>query len=1022
MATLLHRLGLFAVRRRWIVTGLWLLALVTVGIFVRTLGAETSNNLDLPGADSQKASNLLAERFPPQQNGKNPVVFHLRSGKVTDPRPKQAIGDSQAAIRKLDRVHSAPSPFGQAGAAQISDDERTAFIPVLLNVGNDELDEDFARRILDAAAPARRAGMDVAAGGQVGSVLSQPATESSELVGLTVAMMILALTFGSLVAMGLPILSAVIGLLIGLSLIGLLGHVASVPDIGPTLATMIGLGVGIDYALFLLSRYRSLRDEGHPIEEAIAAAVATSGSAIVFAGSTVIAALLILVLAGIPLVTSLGYAAAVAVITAALAAITLLPAILAILGSRFDALRLPGFRKRGRKPEAGKNAVANGVWARWGRFTVAHPRVCVPAVLIVLLVLAVPTLSLDLGQEDVGATPTSTVERRAYDMMATGFGVGYNGPLLIAARLGSPATPSNTYESQMRQARQLQQKLEDEQAEGQTQEAQLSRQASTLTQRQAELEAEGAALESQAEGLVATRSQIEAEREALVEQLTLREQLEGLGAQARELAGDEARLAAETAATGRELEAVRTAQAEVERRVARQPGPLRRAALERRLVGLDSREAKLSTTLEAAAIKRGALQREAAGVATAATALHDQAAGMGEQARILAAQAATAAQEADSMFDRKSTLEQEAASAEVEAANLQAQKAQLEAMQQVAQMQEEQAESLKSELTAEMTKAGGDARGTDPRLVKLQNGLTRAIGVDLVSPPQINAKGDAAIFTVIAATRPADPKTADLVVALRNFVIPQQTAGEDVNAHVGGQTASYVDLASAISARLMLVILAVIALGFLVLMTAFHSLLVPAQAALANLLSVGAAFGILTAVFQFGWGLNLVGLDTAAGTDPIASFVPLIMFAVLFGLSMDYQVFLISEIQQQRREKPASASNSEAIAAGVAKGARVIGAAALIMVAVFASFLLNGDPTVKQFGVGLSAGVALAAISVLVFSPAILVIAGSASWWIPDGLRRLLPSIDIEGAGSTESAESALRRVGRAVGSESRQK
>jgi uncharacterized membrane protein YdfJ with MMPL/SSD domain len=238
-------------------------------------------------------------------------------------------------------------------------------------------------------------------------------------------------------------------------------------------------------------------------------------------------------------------------------------------------------------------------------------------------------------------------------------------------------------------------------------------------------------------------------------------------------------------------------------------------------------------------------------------------------------------------------------------------------------------------------------------------------------------------------------------------VIPQRTAGTDLTAHVGGQTASYVDLAAAISSRLGIVILAVIALGFLVLLTAFRSVVVPAQAAIANLLSVAAAFGVVTACFQFGWGLGLVGVDTASDTDPIASFVPLIMFAVLFGLSMDYQVFLMSQIEQHRAR---TGSDEEAIAAGLAAGAKVITAAALIMMAVFASFILNGDPTVKQFGVGLSVGVALAAMSVLVLAPALLVIAGSRTWWVPAWAERHLPHLDIEGARTTApSAEAEAR-------------
>ena len=254
---------------------------------------------------------------------------------------------------------------------------------------------------------------------------------------------------------------------------------------------------------------------------------------------------------------------------------------------------------------------------------------------------------------------------------------------------------------------------------------------------------------------------------------------------------------------------------------------------------------------------------------------------------------------------------------------------------------------------------------------------------------------------MIATTDPADPATADLVRTIRDFVIPERTAGEDVEAYVGGETAAYVDLATGISSRLPLVIVVVIALGFMVLMMAFRSILIPAQAALINVLAVCAAFGIIVACFQKGWGLGLVGLDTASGTNPIASFVPLIMFAVLFGLSMDYQVFLLSQIERHRAD---AADEREAIAAGLATGARVITAAALIMIGVFASFILSGDPTVKQFGVGLSVGVALSAMSVLLFAPAFLVLAGRGCWWLPGWAERRLPHIDIEGAARAEEA------------------
>ncbi len=247
---------------------------------------------------------------------------------------------------------------------------------------------------------------------------------------------------------------------------------------------------------------------------------------------------------------------------------------------------------------------------------------------------------------------------------------------------------------------------------------------------------------------------------------------------------------------------------------------------------------------------------------------------------------------------------------------------------------------------------------------------------------------------MIATTAPSAPQTADLVQTLRVYTIPQATAGTDDEAFVGGSTAANVDLAAAISSRLLLVILTVIALSFLVLMAAYRSLIVPAQAALANVLSVSAAFGVLTAVFQWGWGLTLVGVDTAADTVPIASYVPLMMFAVLFGLSMDYQVFLLSQVEHHRSR---GEDSRRAVASGLEVSGPVILSAALIMMSVFGSFVLDGDPTVKQFGVGLAVGVALAATMVLSLAPAMLILVGRVSWWLPERLGRMLPHLDIEG-------------------------
>ncbi len=1005
MAAFLYRLGLLTARYRWVVLGAWVLALAVVGVVVLSLGAETSDNLDLPGTDSQAASDLLAERFPPQQNGANPLVFKIEDGKVTDDRYEQAIKESRSKLLELPYVDSAPSPYGQKGASQVSDNKATAFIPVLLSIPNTEITEEKAQAVLDAGQPARAAGMKVAAGGQVGSDLSQPSTESSEVIGLAAATVILAFTFGTLVAMGLPIVSAVFGLLIGLSLIGLLGHLAPIPDIAPTLATMIGLGVGIDYALFLVTRYRSELDAGKPTAEAVATAVATSGSAIVFAGSTVVLALITLLVAGIPLVTSLGYAAAIAVVTAVAASLTLLPAVLAVLGLRINRLRLP-WVGRGKADASDSEDPASlataGMWGRWATFVTAHPGRAVLLSLVFLLPPLIPFAALNLGQEDIGATPKSTTERQAYDLIASGFGPGYNGPLQVAVELGSPAKPSKMFLSQKSQAEELQSELEQEQASGQAEAASLSQQAAGLTEEQAQLEGEGAALEAQKSGLQAEGSRLQTERDNLESQQNLREQLDALAAQVREVSAEGARLAVEEAGLRARRAAIISEQQRVEAKLAGQLSSARRAELEARLKRLKSREAAVDDEIAAVSAERAANKRKADALARSAADLRAQAAALGGAAAALGEQAIGLAEQVAGLAVQGEQLQQASTQAQVEAANLRADQAQLEAQQTVAKEQQNQAKQLQKELTKELTAAGGDERGTDERLVKLQNGLEKAVSVDVVSPPQINKSGNAALFNVIATTDPAAPETADLVGAIRAFVIPSRTQGEDVEAHVGGQTASYVDLADGISARLPLVILAVIALGFLVLMMAFRSILIPAQAALINALAVCAAFGVVVACFQWGWGLSLVGVDTTSGTDPIASFVPLIMFAVLFGLSMDYQVFLLSQIEQHRAT---ASSEREAIAAGLATGARVISAAALIMIAVFASFILNGDPTVKQFGVGLSVGVALAAMSVLLLAPAFLVLVGQGIRWLPDWAERRLPHIDIEGAGAGAGPE-----------------
>jgi uncharacterized membrane protein YdfJ with MMPL/SSD domain len=270
MAGVLYRLGRLCANRALVVVAVWVGLVLGVQLVVRFAGAETSNDLRLPGTESQRATDLLASRFPPQQNGSSPFVFHVAKGKITDTANKQAVESAYKALAKAPHVASAPDPFANAASGLVSKDATTAFTPFLLDIPNGEVTEELADDLLDTAAPARRAGVGVAVGGNLGSVLSKSPTESSEVIGLLAAMVILALTFGSLVAMGMPIVTAVLGLATALGLIGLLGHLIKIPTVGPTLATMIGLGVGIDYALFLVTRHRDQMAAGVERHESIA--------------------------------------------------------------------------------------------------------------------------------------------------------------------------------------------------------------------------------------------------------------------------------------------------------------------------------------------------------------------------------------------------------------------------------------------------------------------------------------------------------------------------------------------------------------------------------------------------------------------------------------------------------------------------------------------------------------------------------------------------------------------------------
>jgi RND superfamily putative drug exporter len=811
VSKLLYRLGLACARRPKTVIVVWLIAVIAVVAVSRVAGDQTSNNLTLPGTDSTSATNLLESDLPDQANGNVPIVLHVDSGTLDTGANKQAVDATVTSLKKTDGVNSALSPFSSKASDNLSKDKQTAYVAVTLSISSADLDEDEANDIIAGADPAVKAGIQVEAGGYLGQEVSKPSTHVSEAIGIGVAVVILTLAFGTAVAMMLPISTAIIGLLLGLSLIGILGHAIEIPSIAPTLGTMIGLGVGIDYALFIVTRYKTRLQDGLPTDEAIARSCATSGSAVAFAGGTVVIALCSLQFANIPIVSALGYSAAIVVAIAVVGALTLLPALLGILGPKIHSLKVPvGGRHRHEDDHP------HG-WARWAEGVASHPW---PALIVsvgLLVVLALPLTDMTLGQEDVGQLPESTTARQAYDLMGDSFGEGSNGPLLIAVSLDPPAKADTKKLDQLKQ----EQKQQQEQAENQAQQ-QASAQVPELTQQLID------------EGVPQDEAQEQAEEEA-----------------------DE--------------------------------------------------QAQQQVESEAPSAKK---QKK-----------------INQQERFL-----------------KSTA-------------------------------------------------------SDPRLTKLRNQISKDPGIDSISFPSVSKSGSGAVMSANPTTAPSSAKTEDTIVRLRDDVIPQAETG-GATADVGGSTAAYVDLADRISERLVLVILIVVGLSFLLLTLAFRSIVVPITAALMNLLSVAAAYGVLVAVFEKGWGESLIGLDAKI---PIVSFVPLLMFAVLFGLSMDYQVFLVSRIGEVWTK---TGDNRKAVVHGLASSARVITSAALIMVAVFSSFILNGDPTVKQFGVGLAVAIAVDATIVrCLLVPAAMVLLGRSNWWLPGWLDRIIPNIGLESEDSLPPIE-----------------
>ncbi len=690
MSTWLYRIGRFADRRRFWVIGAWLILAVTAVGINRVGGGGTVDNFEVPGVESQAAIDLLKARFPERAGATAMLVFHVSDGVVTDPKNAAGIEQTMAEVRSLDHVLTATDPL--TGPMSKSPDGATAFAAVQYDRSTADLGHPAVEALTKTATPATTAGVQVEFGGELPTVLKERTTGPAEMIGMIAALIILFVTFRSVIASVMPLGAAVAGLVVGLSLVGLLGAWINIPSVAPRLGTMIGLGVGIDYALFILSRHRDNLDAGLSNSESIGQTNATAGEAVVVAGGTVVVAILGLQLAGIPFVAALGYSASLVVAVAVAVAITLLPAVLGVVGRRVlprSHRQVEVRRPVGTKPvdTTGTDGTHSG-WVRWAHWVAYHPWRSAITATFVLLLLAVPMLDMRLGQADA----------------------------LVLDRI--------------------------------------------------------------------------------------------------------------------------------------------------------------------------------------ATAIRNDS------------------------------------------------------------------------------------------------------GVRVASPASVNEAGDTALITAIPTTKPQDQATSGLVHRLRRTTLPTATAGTDAKALVGGPTAGFIDQSDKISARLPWFILAVVSLSFLLLMAVFRSVLVPLKAALLNLLSIGAAYGVVVAVFQWGWGRSLIGLDEAV---PIASFVPMMMFAILFGLSMDYEVFILSRI---REEYHGGHSNIDSVVEGLGATAKVISAAALIMISVFLGFVAGDDPVVKMMGVGLATAVAVDATIVrMVLVPATMTLVGDANWWLPKWLDRLLPRLELDRPPSHEATD-----------------
>ena len=712
LSRFLYRLGRRCAAHPFRTMGAWLVLAVAIFGLSSTVGGDPVNDFRVPGVESQHALDTLKARFPEFSGASGRVVFHVDNGRIDDATHARAVEQAVARLKGNADVTVVSDPFDRT-APTVSSDGRTAFTTIQYDVLT--LQARHYDAVVGDIAATRAAGVQAEVSGDIAGAAEQ--VQGQEGLGLLVAVVVLLIAFGSLIAAGIPLATALIGVALGIAGLGILAGFTSVPDTSPVLAIMIGLGVGIDYALFVVTRFRQHLHEGMPVAEAAGRANATAGQAVLFAGTTVVIAIVGLLLAGLPAVTTMGFAVAISVVVAMAIAVTLLPGLLGWAGHNIDRWSV-----RRRKPVDAAHETISG---RWAHHVGRRPARYAVGALVLLVALAAPVLALRVGFADDGNAVPATTQRKAYDLTTAAYGPGFNGPLTVV------------------------------------------------------------------------------------------------------------------------------------------------------VTGIDG--------------------------GAAVTRVHDALAG--------------------------------------------------------------------------------------------------TPGIARVSQPLPNEAGDTAVMFANPTTAPGAVSTAHLLDRVRGDVLPAATAGTGASAEVTGSTAFYEDLSVRISDRLPQFIAAVVALSFVLLMIVFRSLLVPLKAAVMNVLSIGAAYGVIVAIFQWGWGKGIVGLDE---TVPINPFVPLIMFAILFGLSMDYEVFLLSRI---REEWLRTGDSHTSVVDGLGATARVITSAALIMISVFLGFVMADDVTIKMFGVGLATAVLLDATVVrMVLVPATMALLGNANWWLPRWLDRRLPHLDLEGGAVPEPA------------------